>query len=356
MKKRIAIVSVGDYRHISMISKYTEYFDQNKVEYDILCTDRYEGTVYPSSNIKAFPCKNLKSKKEKLQMFLSFYNWASRIIKHEKYDFLVIWNENTAPLFAPLLLTKYRHRYCVNIRDVDFLNQKALNIVRERVIRNSAFSTYCSTAKLDFPKEYPYVLMRSINMKILQDTIPRTSLRKQGEKIRIVNIGKIRFPAANKRIIEALGNDDRFELLFIGAGSEKLESYKVKYNNITLIGAYLPEDTAKYLADADIINSYFGSTVLGYERMTSIRFSYGPYMRIPVLVGDGTEMENEGNKYGFVYGVKYDDEPFADDLYKWYHSLDFGVFDEGCQRYLDDLKKSDEIFYSKLKETVSLGK
>ena len=253
---KIAIVSVGDYRHISMISKYTEYFDSHHVEYDILCTDRYEGTVYPSSIIKAFPCKNLKTKREKLGMFLSFYRWASRIIKQEKYDFLVIWNENTAPLFAPLLLTKYRHRYCVNIRDVDFLNQKAVNIVRERVIRNSAFSTYCSTAKLDFPKGYPYVLMRSINMKILQDTTPRTGFRKPGEKIRIVNIGKIRFPMANKRIIEALGNDDRFELLFIGAGSEKLESYKEKYNNITLIGAYLPEETASYLETARDIALY----------------------------------------------------------------------------------------------------
>ena len=345
---KIAIVSVGDYRHISMISKYTEYFEKNKIEYDILCTDRYEGTVFPTSNIKAYPCSKLSAKKEKLRMFLSFYNWASRVIKREKYDFLVIWNENTAPLFAPLLLTKYRHRYCVNIRDVDFLNQKALNAVRAHVIRNSAFSTYCSTSKLDFPKGYSYVLMRSINMKILQDTTPRAKLRKPGEKIRVVNIGKIRFPAANKRIIEALGNDDRFELLFIGAGSEKLERYQEKYNNITLIGAYLPEDTAKFLENADIINSYFGSAVLGYERMTSIRFSYGPYMRIPVLVGKETEMESEGNKYGFVYGVSYDDKPFADDLYEWYHSIDFREFDTGCQRYLDDLKKSDMEFYSKL--------
>ncbi|NLE24619.1 MAG: glycosyltransferase family 4 protein [Clostridiaceae bacterium] len=345
---KIAIVSVGDYRHISMISKYTEYFDKNNIDYDILCTDRYEGTVYPSSNIKAYPCKNVKRKNEKLRMFLSFYKWASRIIKNEKYDFLVIWNENTAPLFAPLLLTKYRHRYCVNIRDVDFLNQKAVNVVRARVIRNSAFSTYCSTAKLDFPKGYPYVLMRSINMKILQETTPRTEFRKPGEKIRIVNIGKIRFPMANKRIIEALGNDERFELLFIGAGSEKLESYKEKYNNITLIGAYLPEDTAKYLAEADIINSYFGSTVLGFERMTSIRFSYGPYLHIPVLVGEGTEMEHEGNKYGFIYAVGEGDTSFSDDLYRWYCNLDYNTFAHGCRRYLADIDETDRHFYELL--------
>ena len=351
--ERIAIVSVGDYRHISMISKYTEFFDKNNIDYDILCTDRYEGTVFPTANIKAYSCKNLISKREKLRMFLSFYRWASKIIEQENYDFLVIWNENTAPLFAPLLLTKYRHHYCVNIRDVDFLKQKVVNVVRKWVISNSFFSTYCSTAKLDFPKGYPYVLMRSINMKILQDTSPRNEFCKPGEKIRIVNIGKIRFPMANKRIIEALGNDDRFELLFIGAGSEKLESYKKKYNNITLIGAYLPEETAKYLENADIINSYFGTTVLGYERMTSIRFSYGPYLHVPVLVGKGTEMASEGDKYGFIYAVDETDESLGDNLYNWYHSLDFAQFEAGCQRYLDDLKKSDEIFYTKLKEIMS---
>ena len=224
------------------------------------------------------------------------------------------------------------------------------------MIKASAFSTYCSTAKLDFPKGYPYVLMRSINMKILQNTTPRTGLRKPGEKIRIVSIGKIRFPMANKRIIEALGNDDRFELLFIGSGSEKLREYQEKYNNIVLIGTYLPEETPKFLADADIINSYFGSTVLGNERMTSIRFAYGPYLRVPVMVSRNTEMESEGNKYGFVYSVADGEESFADDLYSWYHSIDFNSFVSGCDRYLSDLSESDKFFYSKLDETVKNNK
>ena len=196
-------------------------------------------------------------------------------------------------------------------------------------------------------------MMHSINRKVLRNNTPKTGLRKPGEKIRIVTIGKIRFPMANKRIIEALGNDDRFELLFIGAGSEKLEEYKKTFHNITLIGTYLPEETSKYLEDADIINSYFGSTVLGYERMTSIRFSYGPYLRVPVLVGKGTVMEAEGNKYGFVYAVNDDNEPFSDDLYAWYQNLEFEKFDVGCKKYLQDLTESDQTFYAKLDSVMN---
>lgn len=44
--------------------------------------------------------------------------------------------------------------------DVDFLDQHFLNYIRGWVIKKSIFSTYCSTAKLDFPKGYQYVLMR----------------------------------------------------------------------------------------------------------------------------------------------------------------------------------------------------
>ena len=80
---KIAIVSVGDYRHISMISKYTEYFEKNGIDYDIICTDRYENTRFSSSNIRAYKCASLTSKKEKLKMFLSFYKGASKIIKNE---------------------------------------------------------------------------------------------------------------------------------------------------------------------------------------------------------------------------------------------------------------------------------
>ena len=80
---------------------------------------------------------------------------------------------------------------------------------------------------------------------------------------------KERFPEANDEIIRAFGNDSRFELYFIGAGSETLEKYLYEYNNLHLIGKYEPEETAKYLDLLDTINSYFGTKVLGYEKMSS---------------------------------------------------------------------------------------
>ena len=350
--KKIAILSVGDYRHITMISKYTNYFDKNNVEYEVICADRYnDGTE--REHVRQFSFPNSQNKITKMLAFLKFRSWAIAEIKKKKYDFIVVWNENTALLFADFLLMNYKNRYCINIRDVDFLNQRVLNIARGLVIRNSFFSTYCSTAPLDFPKGYQYYLMRSMNLEVLKDVSKRIGFIPKDVPIKIGFLGKVRFPEANDEIIRAFGNDSRYELYFIGAGSDTLERYLKEYNNLHLIGKYEPEETAKYLDSLDVINSYFGTKVLGYERMSSIRFSYAPYMHVPVIVGTDTNMEEEGNKYGFAYGFgKCSIDKEADSFYKWYCSRDIDEFIRGCELYCEDVERTDEAFYHKLEEAL----
>ena len=349
---RIAILSVGDYRHITLISKYTMFFEENNVSYDVLCTDRYNDKTQREHVIQyGFPTTSNKS--GKIKAFIDFHKWASKIIRSNNYDFIVVWNENTALLFADLLLKNYSGRYCVNIRDVDFLNQRVFNIVRGSVIRKSKFSTYCSTAKLDFPKGYNYLLMRSMNLEVLKDVPQKAAFVDEDSPIRIVFLGKIRFMEANDEIIRAFGNDKRYEIFFIGAGSENLQSYLSEYNNVFLEGAYAPEETACFLKKADVINSYFGTKVLGFERMSSIRFSYAPYIHIPVIVGTNTNMETEGNKYGFAYGFgRHSIEEEADCFYSWYHSLKIEDFINGCEKYCQDVRKTDSDFYDALKDVI----
>lgn len=349
--KKVAILSIGDYKHITLISKYTSYFEDMGIDYDVICTDRY-GNDLKRDHVISFRFKETKGKAGKIKNFLAFHNWAKKIIGKNNYDFIVIWNENTALLFADILLERYRKKYCVNIRDVDFLNQKAFNVIRAKVIRNSAFSTYCSTAPLDFPKDYKYVLMRSMNFEVLKD-VPKRESFVTDFPIRIMFLGKVRFMEANEEIIRAFGNDPRFELWFVGVGSEALLPFKSEYSNLNIVGSYEPEETAHYLANADVINSYFGTKVLGYERMSSIRFSYSPYIHIPVIVGKNTNMEAEGKKYGFAYGFGYCSlSEEADRFYEWYKSLSDDLFISGCEEYCKDVEVADSIFYHELSRTL----
>ena len=76
-------------------------------------------------------------------------------------------------------------------------------------------------------------------------------------------------------------------------------------------------------------------------------------MHVPVIVGTDTNMEEEGNKYGFAYGFgKCSIDKEADSFYKWYCSRDIDEFIRGCELYCEDVERTDEAFYHKMEEAL----
>ena len=83
--KKVAVLSVGDYRHITLISKYTSYFDSHNICYDVICTDRYDDKSNRDHVIQ-YVFRNENSKVGKIKAFLVFHRWASKIIIDNGYD------------------------------------------------------------------------------------------------------------------------------------------------------------------------------------------------------------------------------------------------------------------------------
>lgn len=350
--KRIAIVSVADQRHMTMISVYTDLLDKNNVEYDIICIDRYGDGVGNYNKCRVYQYEffdnGKSSKKEKAVQFVRFSRFCIKTIKRNKYDFLVIWNENTAALLALFLRYHYKGRYCVNIRDVDFMKNTILRMGCKMAIENSAFSTTPTPQMINYPPNYFYTLVLSSNNKILRECNPRNCLNTD-DPIRISFIGKIRFDQANMFLIDALKNDSRFVLQFFGAGSEKYKPYidNNDIRNVVLVGKYMPEETPKFLEKTDIIHAFYGTHYHNYKISAPIKFGYAPGLNIPALVTRDTYLDSVGSKYGFTFSIDETDDRFklADSIYKWYRSLDFDDFKRGCQEYctyVDTVNKSFE--------------
>ena len=337
---RIAIVSVADQRHMTMISLYTDLFDSLGIDYDIICIDRYgEGTGnYNKCRIYQYEFidEGRSSKKKKALQFIKFACYCIKIIEKQKYDFLVIWNENTAALLSVYLKIKYKKKYCINIRDVDFMKNAIVRYGCNLAINNSAFSTTPTPNMIDFPKNYSYTLVLSSNNKILKECNPRDGLNTE-EPIRVSFIGKVRFTEPDMFLINALKNDPRFVLQFFGAGSEKYEQYIEDngINNVLLVGRYMPEETAHFLEKSDIIHSYYGTHYHNYKISAPIKFGYAPGLNIPALVTKDTYLDTVGSKYGFTLAIdeSEDIDGLADRIYNWYRSLNFETLRRGCQEY-----------------------
>lgn len=337
--KKVAIISINDLRHITMISIYTEYLKKNNIAYDIICTDRYkESTVScKSEDIIAFPIPEMGSKKTKIYHYLRFRDYAIKKLKIGKYSYIISWGEYTTVLFSDYLR---KHRpYCVNIRDVVFPSKPMYWLFWHRLrkaVNDSDFSTWCAPRGVDLLPEHEYHIVLNQNKEIASGAKANLCFNADGFPIHIGVVGYIRHIDASKELMKALCNDSRYILQFFGRGANRLEEYAKELNmiNIEIVDSFRSSETKDFLNRIDVMNVYYGdgnnefAMSLGYP----IRFGYSTLLYKPAIVSPNTLLSARTNELNIAYTI-YDIKEFPNDFYKWYKSLDFERFKEGCNEF-----------------------
>ena len=105
---------------MSLISLYTNLFQKMHIEYDIIYMDKYgEDEEFSAKN--KYRYENIInpnwSKLYKILHYFKFRHYAIRVLNRNDYDFIVVWNDVAIFMFADYLARKYKHKYCLNIRD-----------------------------------------------------------------------------------------------------------------------------------------------------------------------------------------------------------------------------------------------
>jgi hypothetical protein len=348
---KVLILSVADLRHMTPSITYRKYFEEKGIDYHIICTQRYKenNNVTVNNNIHRFQwiAPTTRNRIKKVIPFLKFRKYAINLIYREKYDYIVVWNENTATLFADFLALRYSNRFCINVRDI----LSDLGPFRNIFMIAARYADFTTTPT---PKGYTelknnYVLY-NYDTSVISKSKVHNSFKKPGERITLTYMGLAKTSLQNfKRIIELFGNDDRYILQFFGDSCDTLlvdYAKKKNINNIICGGAFAPEKTADYLNNTDIIINYYNSGHPCLKITIGIKASYGPPLRIPQITDANTYWASVCEKYGFGFPV-IDESTIADDLYTWYHSLDFSMFDDGCRQYCEFINTENKKFYEK---------
>jgi len=317
--------------------------------------DKYgEEELFPSKNIYKYTVKIIKkwSFIKKFIKYWSFKKYAKPILSKNKYDFIIVWNEFTAFMFAFYLSRKYKMKYCVNIRDYHFNKIFFVNIILKKSIENSAFTTISSDAFRSFLPKYDYLMIHSLNMNLLKKIQPTEKLKDRSEIISILFIGNMCFPKSAIKLIDQLSNDYRYRLIFAGTGTEFIGDYikLKKYKNVFQYGAFPSEDTYKYLKMADVIYNINGHGSIFTDTLLSIKLYYSIYLNIPTIVYQGTYMAQIANKCGIGYEVTDDFTNMNDNFYEWYHTLDFNSIKQKCMLYISEIEKSHKELYGLLEK------
>ncbi len=358
-KIRACLVSTASPIHMVMSSLYTDFFDKNAIEYDLLYIDAYHEKIVTTAK-KTYKIEFTRNNKfDVASAWFRFRKMVKRVFNTQKYDFVVVWNENTAALLFDILEKKYQGRYCVNVRDLFVGQKRILYPFLYRAIGSSSFTTVSSKKYLeDMPKNYNnYLVIHSLNIQTMEKTNEEIAKigHIEGDKIRILYIGKIRFIKQLELFIQSIKNNNRFELVVAGQGSEQISEFLLtnKIENVKTIGRFPKEETAQILAKADVIYNLYGIEDINLRYALSNKLYYAIWLNIPILVYKDTYMFEESNRCGIGFAIDEPDNiPFAEKFEKWYEHLDMITIKQQCDNYIFEAIESQKKLHEEIKKYI----
>lgn len=351
---KAAIIGIQNIKHMTLISLYTNYFKKRGIEYDVIYIDKYgidEITGAKNDYKLNASGRFYSSLVGKCVKSVRFIFYAEHLMKNNKYDFVVIWREQTAAMFSRFLGRRFNGKYCVNIRDL--WNDKKLYITKgvKRAVKNSLFNTVSSEGFLDEIPKAEYMIIHSVNENLIKKR-QKSVKWDEGTPIVITYIGTVRFYDYCFSLVNALANDNRFLLKFIGQGSEIIADYVDKHHikNVSCIGSFNPEDTMNLLVGTHIINCAFGATEIAEKKLMPIRYYYALYLNCPVLTTEGTWVAEEARKHGIGISIPNklsSEDIIVDNLYEECKKH-INIINHDLDAYRDEIQSSNRALEEKL--------
>ena len=296
---------------------------------------------------------------EKAADFLKFRRWITNKLKTDSPAQIIALSTLTGILLAKVL-KRYKGRYVFDIRDYSYEHVLPFYLIEKKVIQNSFFTAISSDGFRAFLPEHDYILAHNFDREDISHNVQGTRKAATDHKIRFVWNGVIRYFEYQRQLIDALKNDDRFEMVYHGDGPE-LELYRAyceenHIGNVIFTGSYDNSDKAGLLADADILNNCYGYLRNAGKKLkyaVSNKYYDGLIYAIPQVVeANGYKAELvERNGVGFEVSTA---DGFADALFQYYHSLNRDDFTLRCKRALQEILRDDDQYIEKIDEYIRL--
>ena len=343
---------------MSLITLYTDIMKKYGVEYDIIYMDKYDEDE-PFECAHKYRYVNVINQKwpkpVKAMKYMRFYGYATKILKREKYDFVIVWNDLAIFMLGGFLAKHYKGKYCLNVRDNMRYDRRLYQKRYNKIFAEAAFRTISSVGYKSFlPKNVEYIPIHSFNISVLDGMTLHDRMRREGEPIRIGFIGYVRYFERNKLLMRVFANDPRFMLCYYGKKADVLREYAEAegITNVDFHDSFPVEDTKIYMEKIDVINNLYGNDTLNLQKAISIKFFHALYAKIPILVCDNTYVGEVAQEVGIGFEVKSIDEEMKERFYEWYMSRDFSEIDKSCATHLakasEENKKFEEIAVSYL--------
>ncbi len=351
----ISLIFCGDLKYCPYLARYTERLEKQSIPYRVLFWNRGNFTLNLPENYVYYdsPSDESLGKLQKLKDFFAFRKWVINQLKKSKSDGLILLSTLTGVLLFDKI-KKYNKRYIFDIRDYSYEHITIFREIEKKIINNSYFTAISSKGFRAFLPEHDYIIAHNFNRN---EMIENPKFKKQNLPLKLVWNGTVRFFDFQKRYLDALKNDDRFQLVYHGSGTD-LEKYKEycannDIHNVIFTGAYDNKDKVRLLKDAAILNNCYGGRdgdQLKYA--ISNRYYDGLLYHIPQLVETDDYKAEVTSKCGVGISLNAG-STFADELFAYYENIVADEFDIACTKALEDVIKEDNKYINKIDEFIT---
>lgn len=349
---KILIIGFAKIKYMPYLNLYLDNIDANKNDVHILYWQRDNNSdKYLPGNLTQHIFKREMSdeipKFQKIGFFAEFARTAGKLIKKEKFDFIIVLTSVPAVLLSGILLSKYKNRYIYDYRDYTLEKNSVYRKIVAKLVENSKATVYSSEKHLDFlPKSEKLYLAHNFVKASLEQKTEKTTVKNGNEPIKLSFWGLVRNEEFNRKIINKLANDERFEVVFHGRKQQtaiNLENYckENSIKNICFTGEYREEDKYKFAEETDVLYNMY--SVSGTEGMAmGNKFYDGIIFKIPQICTKGSFMGEKAEEYGVGKALEPDSETFADDIYNYFVGIEGDAFKNNCEKTLKKIKQDNE--------------
>lgn len=359
----ISLIFCGDLKYCPYIERYIERLEKNNIKYEVVFWNRSGDKLTLPKNYKYYDTESklAKNKISKLKDFIMFRRWLINYVGKTKCKKFVLLSTLTGVLIGNEL-KKREYKYIFDIRDYSYEWLWLYYMIEDSIIKNSYKTVISSPGFINFlPKKYDYVIAHNFNRIDLSNEKNKNGKNDENNGVvKIVWNGVVRFFDYQSKLIKALANDRRFELIYHGDGPDlkRLKNYckKEKINNVIFTGKYDNANKSKLLFGATILNNCYGylngnSSKLKYA--ISNKFYDGIIYCIPQMV------EKYGYKADLVVkhnlGIALDvDSDVARQILSYLNSLDYKKMKLRCNKLLAELIKEDNRYVMLIDDFIKM--
>ena len=345
----IGIVGFANLRIMQYLNKYTDILDKNNIEYEVIYWNRDGGTEEKTFKGRTicyeYNMNSYQAFQKKIAGFVKYTKFMLKTIKERKYDKLIVLTSQTAIPLYRLLLKKYNGRYIFDYRDITKEHLGFYKKMVKNLVENSYITPLSSFGfqKIIGESDKHIVSHNCSNLKIQEIA------HKTGEKINISFWGLIRHAELNKKICDAFGKDQRFNLFYHGDGFyHELKKYceEKSYDNVVFTGRYNRDEILGFAENANIVhcvysNNWITKNTLAVKLYDAIRYEK------PIMVMKNSYLSEYLDGYDFKFDFQYSDN-IAEEVYNWYMTLDRDKYGEQYKIICEKVNQDDKLFEEKV--------